>query len=317
MSLTFDRGNPDLDLRSTLGRVLRLPPERPSDPEWTNVRTHDIQERWDLTIAPWVACEHAARMTHALAVIDSYLQRPARVLDVGCAQGTLGHLLAERGVDVTLVDVRSSHVAYARARSDLCSSLRYCAGLVPDVPDAGNFDLITACELLPHARLVVVGDGPLAEHLRVVAGRKVTMVDRVDDAKLAWLYANCMAAVSASYEDFGLTVLEANSFGKPVAALRCGGFLDTVVDGVTGVFFDEARPAHIADALRRVAGTTWDPRLMEAHAAQYSEDSFKRRLVATMKGAAVGDRSATTARALSGKEWEQAISDPVVALGPS
>ena len=56
--------------------------------------------------------------------------------------------------------------------------------------------------------------------------------------------------VAASYEDFGLTPLEAAAFGKPTAALRFGGFLDTVSEGETGVFFDDARAAgDIADAL--------------------------------------------------------------------
>ena len=44
--------------------------------------------------------------------------------------------------------------------------------------------------------------------------------------------------VAASHEDFGLTPLEAASFGKPAAVLRWGGFLDTVVEGVSGIFFE-------------------------------------------------------------------------------
>ena len=37
----------------------------------------------------------------------------------------------------------------------------------------------------------------------------------MSDAQLRWLYANCKAVVSASHEDFGLTPLEGNLFGKP------------------------------------------------------------------------------------------------------
>ena len=63
------------------------------------------------------------------------------------------------------------------------------------------------------------------------------------DAQLRWLYANCRALVAASHEDFGLTPLEAASFGKPTAALRWGGFLDTIDEGRNGIFFDEPTPA--------------------------------------------------------------------------
>ncbi len=45
--------------------------------------------------------------------------------------------------------------------------------------------------------------------------------------------------MAASYEDFGLTPVEAMMFGKPSVVLRYGGFLETVIDGETGVFFDE------------------------------------------------------------------------------
>jgi glycosyltransferase involved in cell wall biosynthesis len=146
--------------------------------------------------------------------------------------------------------------------------------------------------LLPEARLIVVGTGPLAQHLRGVAGDNVTLIDRVDDAQLAWLYANCRGVVSAAHEDFGLTAMEANSFGKPVAVLHSGGFLDTVVDGQTGVFFDEPRPAGIAVALRRLLATSWDPELIHRHAEYFTEDSFRRRLLAALAPPPVFERTA-------------------------
>ena len=61
-------------------------------------------------------------------------------------------------------------------------------------------------------------------------------VGRVSYAQLRRLYQNCRALVTASYEDFGLTPFEANAFGRPAVVLRAGGFLDTFVEGVTGVF---------------------------------------------------------------------------------
>lgn len=154
-----------------------------------------------------------------------------------------------------------------------------------------------AFKLLPDARLIVVGDGPLAKHLHSVAGPNVTMFDRVDDARLAWLYANCAGVVSAAYEDFGLTALEANSFGKPVAAVRFGGFLDTVIDGRTGVFFDEARPARIAEAVRRLLLDTWEPETIKVHAEYFDENSFGRRLLAALKAPAESDAMSEGQRA--------------------
>ena len=82
--------------------------------------------------------------------------------------------------------------------------------------------------------------------------------------------------MSASYEDFGLTPLEANAFGRPAVVLRAGGFLDTLVEGVTGVFIEEPTTASVVDAVRRVPSI--DPDAVRAHAQRYGEAAFAARM---------------------------------------
>ena len=84
---------------------------------------------------------------------------------------------------------------------------------------------------LPDQRLVVVGTGPLHDRLAASAPANVTMPARSPTAGFAGCMPTSVGLVAASYEDFGLTPLEAASFGKPTAALRWGGFLDTTVEG--------------------------------------------------------------------------------------
>ena len=135
-----------------------------------------------------------------------------------------------------------------------------------------------AFRLLPDQRLVVVGSGPLAEAIRASAPPNVTVLGRVDDATLRWLYRSCAGLVAASYEDFGLTPVEAACFGKPTAALRWGGFLDTTVEGTTGVFFDRPEPQPIADAVATLSRTAWSAEALTEHAARYSEERFAGRI---------------------------------------
>ncbi len=104
------------------------------------------------------------------------------------------------------------------------------------------------------------------------------------DAELRWLYANCRALVAASYEDFGLTPLEAAAFGKPTAALRCGGFLDTIEEGKTGVFFDEPTPAEIAGGVAALLASDWDEHAIRSVAARFSEAGFIARIRAIAGG---------------------------------
>ncbi|MBA2463057.1 MAG: glycosyltransferase [Actinobacteria bacterium] len=130
---------------------------------------------------------------------------------------------------------------------------------------------------LPHERLVVVGTGPAEGNLRAAAGANVRLVGSVTDEQLRWLYASSAGLVAASYEDYGLTPLEAASFGRPAAVLRAGGFLDTVVEGETGVFLDRLEPRAIAAAVRELE-RGWDEAALRRHAATFSEKRFIERL---------------------------------------
>jgi glycosyltransferase involved in cell wall biosynthesis len=142
-----------------------------------------------------------------------------------------------------------------------------------------NIDaIVDAFAEMPGEQLVLVGSGPQREHILSHAPPNVVVAGQVDDSCLVWLYANCQALVAASFEDFGLTPLEANVFGKPVAVLGWGGHLDTLQDGVTGHFFDSPTPSAIRKAVRRVASTSWSAADIMAHARKYDQDQFVRRL---------------------------------------
>jgi glycosyltransferase involved in cell wall biosynthesis len=144
--------------------------------------------------------------------------------------------------------------------------------------------IVEAFRPMSDRRLVVVGDGPERARLGATAPANVRFVDQVNDAKLRWLYANSEGLVAASREDFGLTPVEAAGFGKPVAALRWGGFLDTVVPEVTGVFFDSPEPGAIATAIEHLATHPWDANTIRHHAAAFSEERFIERIRAIAMG---------------------------------
>jgi glycosyltransferase involved in cell wall biosynthesis len=142
-----------------------------------------------------------------------------------------------------------------------------------------NVDVVvTAFRGLPARRLVVVGTGPEEARLRALASPNVRFLGSVSDEELRWLYANCSGVVAAAHEDYGLTPLEAAAFGKPAAVLRWGGFLDTVVEGRTGVFFDAPRPEAVQSAVVEVAAREWDASAVRSRAESYSEERFVERL---------------------------------------
>lgn len=133
--------------------------------------------------------------------------------------------------------------------------------------------------------LVVVGYGPLEPELRRILPTNVRLLSAVTDDELRWVYTHATALVAPSIEDFGLTPLEAASFGKPTLALRAGGYLDTVVEGLSGIFFEQPTPGDVAGAVRRLTSRTWDPAAIRAHAASFSEERFRERLRALVSAA--------------------------------
>ena len=127
-------------------------------------------------------------------------------------------------------------------------------------------------------RVVITGDGPERARLETLAGPRVHFTGAVSEMQLRWLYANSAGLLAASHEDYGLTVLEAARFGRPAAALRAGGYMETVSDGVSGVFFDSLAPAAIADAMAELTRREWSPDVIREWAARFGEARFAQRL---------------------------------------
>ncbi|SNT01367.1 glycosyltransferase [Rhodococcoides kyotonense] len=145
-----------------------------------------------------------------------------------------------------------------------------------------NVDKIMAAFAGSDRKLVVVGRGPEADRLRKVKSDNVLMLSDLSAGEMTWLYTRCNAVVAASYEDYGLTPIEAGYHGKPSAVLRWGGFLDTVEEGVTGVYFDQPTPEAIREAVEKLERTTWEPLKIQAHVEQFSEERFAAELIAAV-----------------------------------
>jgi glycosyltransferase involved in cell wall biosynthesis len=151
-----------------------------------------------------------------------------------------------------------------------------------------NVDVIVRAFADTDRRLVVVGRGPEAERLREIKTPNVLMLSDLTDGQISWLYENCRALLAASYEDFGLTPIEAGLRGRPTIALRFGGFLDTVDEGVSGIYFDEPEPNAIAEAIDLFEEMQFDSDKIRSHVEQFSEERFAERLYTVVEEMAAG-----------------------------
>lgn len=186
---------------------------------------------------------------------------------------------------------------------DVAAPQRAVEGLTPGfflcvsrlLPYKNVSAIVDAFTNLPHKQLAVAGTGPEEAKLRAAAGGNVRLLGSISDEELRWLYANSAAVVAASREDYGLTPLEGAAFGKPSAVLRWGGFLDTVVEEVTGVFFDEPTPEAVREGLNHLSKVSWNEQAIRAHADRYSEEQFIERLRAIARGTMTGVAELTPA----------------------
>ncbi len=125
------------------------------------------------------------------------------------------------------------------------------------------------------ARLIIVGKGPDEEKLRRLAKPNVEFAGWKNDDELASLYAGCTALVFPGEEDFGIVPLEAMASGKGVIAYGKGGALETVQDGLSGVFFYEQTVEALESAVSKAGQMRFDPEKIRNRALQFSRSIYK------------------------------------------
>jgi glycosyltransferase involved in cell wall biosynthesis len=150
--------------------------------------------------------------------------------------------------------------------------------------------LIEACNIL-RVNLVIVGAGPERKSLEAAAGDTIRFLGRVDDAALSCLYAQARAFLFAAEEDFGIALVEAQSFGLPVIAYGRGGARETVIDArlhpyeaPTGVLYEEQTVESICQAIDQFVAveTEFDREAIRHHAGGFDTSVFSRKMLAAI-----------------------------------
>ena len=126
--------------------------------------------------------------------------------------------------------------------------------------------------------LKIAGTGPKERELRALAGENIEFLGTVSDAVLADCYVRCRALIYPGIEDFGIVMLEAQAYGKPVIACRGGGALEIVKPGETGILFEEQTADSLVGAVRDFERRTFEPERIRRHALTFDESEFRIRI---------------------------------------
>ncbi|MFQ5643111.1 MAG: glycosyltransferase, partial [Thiogranum sp.] len=125
--------------------------------------------------------------------------------------------------------------------------------------------------------LVIIGEGEMRRELEKKAGANIRFMGWQPFESIKEHYARCRALIFPGTEDFGIVPVEAMASGRPVIAYRRGGATETVVDGVSGLFFDQQTVPALIDAVRRFeavdGGYASEPIIR--HAKKFDREVFK------------------------------------------
>jgi glycosyltransferase involved in cell wall biosynthesis len=119
-------------------------------------------------------------------------------------------------------------------------------------PEKGIGTLLGAAKLCPDINFEVAGHAAQMPDARRTAPVNVSFVGHLDPTELRRFYGRCRIVVAPSvcFEAFGLIVAEAMLQARAVVASRIGGLPEVVDDGKTGLLFEPANAADMAEKVR-------------------------------------------------------------------
>lgn len=136
----------------------------------------------------------------------------------------------------------------------------------------------------------VAGGGRALEAVRAGAGPNAELLGRVSDAERDALMAGARALLFPGEEDFGIVPVEAQAAGLPVIAYGVGGARETVVDGITGVLFEQQTAESLAAAIERFEGLALDPAAARENARGFGRGRFRAEMASVIAQAAESPR---------------------------
>lgn len=131
---------------------------------------------------------------------------------------------------------------------------------------------IKACQKLK-LPLRIIGSGPELEKLKALGG-DVEFLGNLDDEMVVQVLAGCKALIVPGVEDFGLTPLEAQAVGKPVIAFKEGGVLETIVDGKTGILFNDQNEESLTEVLGKFNSRNFNRLDCIENATRFNKNKF-------------------------------------------
>jgi glycosyltransferase involved in cell wall biosynthesis len=155
--------------------------------------------------------------------------------------------------------------------------------IVSRIVGAKGLDLAVEAALKMGFKLKIAGSpaGYYFEHDKLVkkSQGKVEFLGQVSDEELTKLYKGAKAFLALSKdEDFGITPVESQLCGTPVIAFNGGGYKETVIDGKTGILFDDYSVDGLIEAVKKFESAKFNAKNCIEQAEKFSKERFKKEI---------------------------------------
>lgn len=171
----------------------------------------------------------------------------------------------------------------ANSKKQIRNSKRDYYFVVARIVGGKGLDLAVEAALKMGLKLKIAGApaGYYTEHkkLQKMGRGRVEFLGHVTDDQLVKLYSGAKAFLALSQdEDFGITPVEAMLSGTPVIAFNGGGYKESVIDGKTGILFDNYSADGLIDAIKKFEEMKFDAKEIQSHAQKFSKERFKKEI---------------------------------------
>jgi glycosyltransferase involved in cell wall biosynthesis len=145
-----------------------------------------------------------------------------------------------------------------------------------------HYDIVIEAFLSNGKQLKILGSGPEERYLKDLAGSSpnIEFLGRLNDEQSRQYFSKAKAFIFPSEDDFGIVPVEAMAAGRPVIAYGAGGALETVIEGKTGIFFEEQNSTSVENAVNRFETMKFDSTFIREHAKSFDKARFASELQA-------------------------------------
>ena len=151
----------------------------------------------------------------------------------------------------------------------------YFVSGAPFAENKGGEFLISCAKSLGFKLKIVGGGRGCRRLMRLASGfGNIEFLGRVSENEKWDILSHAKGFVASGIEDFGIFPVESISCGTPVLASKCGGYLESIVDTINGVFYAENTLESFKMGFEKLNNGTWNIERMRSTVVKFGKERF-------------------------------------------